>query len=618
MQTTEVLMPAQPGVRYSRTDMAALRLLLCRIPIEAIIRLHYDEDRLEELGLEADGTGLREYLNDILRDLSARLVDSNPHLAELLQSAVQTKVWSKKLTDLLIETAESGEVRPAPTDFCSQWLRRIVTDKLREDGILSLADLVETIQRRGYYWYLAIRGLGEKKALAISTWLQAHEGTLGSIRAALVRPVAEPGQLVMIEPFSGTLAPLERCAVSPTVDGRMGDNRAPLRPMIRARNDIEAIQSWLQKHDRNEKTYRHYRKEAERFMQWCIMIKGIALSSVYVEDCNEYIDFMAAPPANWCGPRQPRNDVKWRPFTGPLTDSSQRNAQLILGAMFEYLCRVNYLQGNPWIGTRKIVTVKPHAKMKIANRVSLPLWERLADTGGILDTLAAMDLPTLREEFKLRGYGVTQGHSAMLAFIAAIRLGTTTGLRCSEMANARIEFIEKTADQPLYELTVIGKGSKERKVYIDDPTYAALQAHWLDTYGNTRPLTGAVLSPRRTEPVNTLPVVDLTATGAARRRQGYSTRGLFDLITSWLKRIACATRFDLAEEERHRLQSLGVHSLRHSFGNHMVQQDMPLDVVRHIMGHASLNTTSIYVESEDERAREQVGLLARKRKNSES
>jgi integrase len=46
------------------------------------------------------------------------------------------------------------------------------------------------------------------------------------------------------------------------------------------------------------------------------------------------------------------------------------------------------------------------------------------------------------------------------------------------------------------------------------------------------------------------------------------------------------------------------HAFRHTFGTRAVARDMPIDVVQTILGHASLQTTSIYVRAEQRRVLE--------------
>ena len=54
-------------------------------------------------------------------------------------------------------------------------------------------------------------------------------------------------------------------------------------------------------------------------------------------------------------------------------------------------------------------------------------------------------------------------------------------------------------------------------------------------------------------------------------------------------------------EDAARLRQASTHWLRHTHGTHAVADKVPLDVVQYILGHASLDTTSIYVTAERSR-----------------
>ncbi|MGS1024385.1 tyrosine-type recombinase/integrase [Burkholderia glumae] len=83
---------------------------------------------------------------------------------------------------------------------------------------------------------------------------------------------------------------------------------------------------------------------------------------------------------------------------------------------------------------------------------------------------------------------------------------------------------------------------------------------------------------------------------------GYSVRGAATLVTWVLKRLQ-VTMGDLSEPERRQLGRTSPHSLRHTFGTQSVASGMTLDVVQQLLGHASLQTTSVYVTAEQRRQR---------------
>ncbi len=78
-------------------------------------------------------------------------------------------------------------------------------------------------------------------------------------------------------------------------------SNAPL--LIRAHNDVEAIQCWLREYQHKATTYRSYRKEAERFLLWIQITLQKTLAQLTREDMEHYMQFLLDPQprALWCG-----------------------------------------------------------------------------------------------------------------------------------------------------------------------------------------------------------------------------------------------------------------------------------------------------------------------------
>lgn len=139
-------------------------------------------------------------------------------------------------------------------------------------------------------------------------------------------------------------------------------NRSDDQSMLSATTDIEAVQAWLAEFRASPHTLRAYRREAERLLLWCAEY-GRELSTLTREDMMRYADFLLDPQprAFWVGPRVRRTDPAWRPFTHPMTPSAQRQALVILNAMFTYLVHARYLRHNPQTIARTRVRGRPPA-----------------------------------------------------------------------------------------------------------------------------------------------------------------------------------------------------------------------------------------------------------------
>jgi site-specific recombinase XerD len=90
---------------------------------------------------------------------------------------------------------------------------------------------------------------------------------------------------------------------------------------------------------------------------------------------------------------------------------------------------------------------------------------------------------------------------------------------------------------------------------------------------------------------------------------GFTPNAIYLVLTSTLLRIADDKSLPLAEIERDLLKKVAPHALHHTWATDAVTRKMPLDVVQGILGHTSLNTTSIYTKADRTRKIEEVAKL---------
>jgi integrase len=73
---------------------------------------------------------------------------------------------------------------------------------------------------------------------------------------------------------------------------------------------------------------------------------------------------------------------------------------------------------------------------------------------------------------------------------------------------------------------------------------------------------------------------------------------------------------DLTPDERNILENSGLHAYRHTNATLALEGGVPLDVVQQELGHASLNTTSIYIRGAEKRAAAEYGAWRKRQEAS--
>lgn len=249
--------------------------------------------------------------------------------------------------------------QPQAADELAMWLPAPQARSLRRVGLRTLEQLVVHINSHGARWWTPVRSIGAGKANQIQSWLEAHGEVLGlslGPQTRVGRRAASPALLSSVVPPATGLVPLEKLILPADLDGSCGTNRGmPDACRLAATNDLEAVRIWLGTGTRgrarlrsDSATARSYRKEAERLLLWCVLERRQALSSLDSQAFEQFMAFLADPPAHWCGRRyRERWSPLWRPIEGAQSTSSAAQTRTILGGMFRFLVAQGWLHVSP-------------------------------------------------------------------------------------------------------------------------------------------------------------------------------------------------------------------------------------------------------------------------------
>ena len=150
------------------------------------------------------------------------------------------------------------------------------------------------------------------------------------------------------------------------------------------------------------------------------------------------------------------------------------------------------------------------------------------------------------------------------------------GLRVSEICHLKLDQVHWSSDTPSLRFT--GKGSKERIVPMNLAVQDALRT-WLDVRGSNH--SAYVFCNLR-------------------------TGGRLSRKTVWaaLQRYA----------RKAGLRPVHPHMLRHAFGTGLADRNVPVERIRELMGHSSIQTSQIYITVSTEQKRQAVDRLDRRHK----
>ncbi|ALT77162.1 tyrosine-type recombinase/integrase [Paucibacter sp. KCTC 42545] len=359
-----------------------------------------------------------------------------------------------------------------------------------------------------------------------------------------------------------------------SLDGSAGSNRGKGHMQIAAQEDRAAILAWLARYADSPATLASYRKESERLLMWCVLQHRVALSSLTHEDLLVYQHFLAnpSPQAMWViapGQKPARHSPLWRPFAGPLSPQSVRQALSIINSLFNWLVAAGYLAGNPLALARR---QRNHRAPRVTRFLPMDHWKAVRTT---IETLP-------HETGRKRAQAARVRWLFSLLYIA--------GLRVSEVCDTTMAgfFSRRGADgKERWWLEVKGKGGKTRLI----PATTELMGELMQ-YRRSLGLPALCAHDETTPLVLPLhkPVKPMARTA------------LHEIVKSVMRGTADRLRKSGNPEDAAaaaHIEQASTHWMRHTAGSHLSNQ-VDIKVVRDNLGHSNISTTNTYVHAEDD------------------
>ena len=352
-----------------------------------------------------------------------------------------------------------------------------------------------------------------------------------------------------------------------------------------AQQDYECARNFLLAYKNNQETFKNYRREIERLLQWSWLIRQESILKLKREDIELFIEFCQKPPKTWIGiSHVPRSNPQWRPFVATLTkaktkagiklDKDNYNlAEATIKIMFAAIGSFyNFLTQEERVSANPVRLIKQKSKY-FRKQANAPRIRRLSpEQWGYVIQAAQM----MAQEQPAK-------HNRSLFIVQALY---GMYLRISELASsarwsAQMNSFYKDADGNWW-FKVVGKGNKERDISVSDDMLAAFKHYRISL--NLSPL------PTTTEDTPLIPKF-------AGRGGVTDTRRLRTIVQQCFDQAYLLMLQDNKPEDAEELKVATVHWLRHTG----ISDDVkirPREHVRDDAGHSSGAITDKYIDIE--------------------
>jgi site-specific recombinase XerD len=331
-----------------------------------------------------------------------------------------------------------------------------------------------------------------------------------------------------------------------------------------ATTDIELAREFIAHGELSAKSIQNTQKELFRFLTWCREEARKTLAQLNVADLNAYKDFLKSPPPEWvCTTKWPRTDPRYRPFTGPLSDASRRQAMIAVKGLLGFAEQTGYLRRNPGALVRNV-------RAPTASRIT-----RYLTQGAIalaLETVAHRPADT-PAAVKRRA----RDRFLLVAF-------AHTGARLNEIVGATMGSIY-TEGNGRWWLDVLGKGNKPRRLPVPPDMLDAFRAY--------RHAFGLLPQTSRTDRT------PLVLSSRTRELARITDEAASEAIKAIFADAAVVADGRGDADTAATLRQASAHWLRHSMLTNHANNGVQLKTLQDTAGHANIATTAAYLHKTD-------------------
>lgn len=359
-------------------------------------------------------------------------------------------------------------------------------------------------------------------------------------------------------------------------------------------SDYKYSCQFLQSYKGSAETFKSYRRDIERLLQWSWFLRAKTLKDLRRSDMESFLEFCQAPPKEWIGVKQVARFINkdglrianphWRPFVATISKRAHRAGNMndvrsfnfsqsalqaifsVLSSFYNYLEQEEYTFGNPIAQIRqKSKFFRKHHGKKTIRRLSELQWAYVIETAEMM----ANDNPSQHE----RTLFIMNALFAMYLRISE--------LSASSRWIPQMGHFYKDIDNNWWFKTV-GKGNKERDISVSNAMLEALKRYRISLGLSSLP------SPGETVPLISKTVGKGPVSGARHIRK--IVQLCFDETIHRLQQ-------DGFKEDAETLMVATVHWLRHTGISEDVK-NRPREHVRDDAGHSSSAITDQYIDIE--------------------